>query len=172
ALMQARVESVGFVLVTLGQFVLRVGLSVVLVACCGLGVAGVLAATALTSVLVGAGLSARELVRHAVWPEARRVWALVRFALPFLPGGLCFFVLHHGDRFLLLAWHGEEAVGVYGLGYKLALLVGTFSLAPLHMVWGARMYRAAREPDAPALFGRVLTRVLAAFAFLGVGRCL
>jgi O-antigen/teichoic acid export membrane protein len=172
ALMQARVESLGFVLVTLGQFVLRVGLSVVLVAVYGLGVGGVLAATALTSILVGAGLSVRELLRHTAWPEPRRVWALLRFALPFLPGGLCFFVLHHGDRFLLLAWHGEEAVGVYGLGYKLALLVGTFSLAPLHMVWGARMYRAAREPDAPAVFGRVLTRLLAAFAFVGVGLCL
>jgi O-antigen/teichoic acid export membrane protein len=54
----------------------------------------------------------------------------------------------------------------------LALAVGMFSLAPLHMVWGARMYRAAREPDAPAVFGRVLTRLLAAFAFVGLGLCL
>ena len=67
ALMQARVESLGFVLVMLGQCVLRVGLSVVLVAVCGLGVGGVLAATALTSILLGAGLSVRELVRHAAW---------------------------------------------------------------------------------------------------------
>src|SRR5579884_4102279 len=171
-LMQARVESLGFVLVTLGQFLLRVGLTVALVVWCGLGVAGVLAATAATSVLLGVVLSGRELVRHAAWPELWRVWALLRFALPFLPGALCFFVLHHGDRFLLLAWHGEEAVGVYGLGYKLALGVAMFSLAPLHMVWGARMYRAAREPDAPAVFGRMATRLLAAFVFAGVGLCL
>src|SRR5262249_18410396 len=60
ALLQARIESVGFVLATLGQFLLRVGLTVVLVAWAGLGVAGVLAATALTSVVIGVGLSARE----------------------------------------------------------------------------------------------------------------
>jgi O-antigen/teichoic acid export membrane protein len=172
ALLQARFESVGFVLATLGQFLLRVALTVVLVAWAGLGVAGVLAATALTSVLVGLGLSAREITRHAAWPEWRYVVSLLRFALPFLPGGLCFFVLHYGDRFLLVAWHGEEAVGVYGVGYKLALAVSMFSLAPLHMVWGARMYRAAREPNAAVVFGRVLTRLLAAFAFVGVGLCL
>jgi O-antigen/teichoic acid export membrane protein len=172
ALIQARVESTTFVVITLSQFVVRVALCVVLVAWLKLGVAGVLASTALTAALYGVGLSVRELARGRARPNLAQVAALVRFALPFVPGGLCFFVLHHGDRFFLLRWCGREEVGLYALGYKLALAVATFSLSPLYMVWSTRMYALARGPDAPVVFGRAFTRILAAFLFVGLGLCL
>jgi O-antigen/teichoic acid export membrane protein len=171
-LLQARLESLSYVAVTLGQFLLRVILSIVFVAWLGWGVAGVLLATALTAGLLGVGLSVREGWRYAAWPDLRRVGEILRFALPFLPGGLCFFMLHHGDRFFLLYWHGTAAVGTYALGYKLAMTVGMFTLAPLHMVWGARMYQVARQDDAPAAFGRVFSRVLGLYLFAGLGLCL
>jgi O-antigen/teichoic acid export membrane protein len=171
ALVQARVESTTFVIITLSQFVVRVTLCVVLVAWLDWGVAGVLAASVLTAAVYGVGLSLRELARSRGRPRASQVWAMVRFALPFVPGGLCFFLLHHGDRFFLLRWGGRAEVGYYALGYKLALGVGMFSLSPLYMVWSTRMYAVAREPDAPAVFGRAFTRILAAYLLVGLGLC-
>jgi len=96
----------------------------------------------------------------------------MRFALPFLPGALGFFILQHGDRFFLLHWRGEAAVGVYGLGYKVALTVATFSVAPLYMVWATRMYKAAERHDAPQVFGRTFTRIMSAFMLVGLAACL
>jgi O-antigen/teichoic acid export membrane protein len=171
ALVQARVESTTFVVITLSQFVVRVALCVVLVAWLDWGVAGVLAASALTAAVYGVGLSLRELARGRGRPRAAQVWAMVRFALPFVPGGLCFFLLHHGDRFFLLRWAGRAEVGYYALGYKLALAVGMFSLSPLYMVWSTHMYAVAREPDAPAVFGRAFTRILAAYLLVGLTLC-
>jgi O-antigen/teichoic acid export membrane protein len=78
--------------------------------------------------------------------------------------------MQHGDRFFLLKSFGEAEVAIYGLGYKLALGVGMFSLGPLYMVWSSTMYKAARSPDAPAVFGRAFSRILA--AYVGVGLCL
>jgi O-antigen/teichoic acid export membrane protein len=171
ALVQARVESTTFVFITLSQFVVRVTLCVVLVAWLQWGVAGVLAASVLTGAAYGIGLSLRELSRGRDRPRAAHVWAMVRFALPFVPGGLCFFLLHHGDRFFLLRWGGPEEVGLYALGYKLALAVGMFSLSPLYMVWSTRMYGVARQADAPEVFGRAFTRILAAFLAVGLVLC-
>jgi O-antigen/teichoic acid export membrane protein len=172
ALVQARVESTTFVLITLSQFVVRVSLCVLLVAWLNLGVAGVLAATALTGAMYGIGMSARELARGRARPHAVQMRALLRFALPFVPGGLCFFLLHHGDRFFLLRWCGREEVGLYALGYKLALAVSMFSLTPLYMVWSTHMYAAARLPDAAKTFGRAFTRILAVFLVVGLALCL
>jgi O-antigen/teichoic acid export membrane protein len=172
ALIQARVESLSFVLITLTQFLMRVTLSIILVGVLGWGIAGVLTATALTLLVYGVFLSGRELIRHAAWPEAAKAHALMRFALPFLPGGLCFLMMQHGDRFFILGWHGEEEVGTYSLGYKLGLVVATFSVSPLFMVWSARMYDAARDSDAPAVFGRAFTRILGAYVLVGLGLCL
>jgi O-antigen/teichoic acid export membrane protein len=50
--------------------------------------------------------------------------------------------------------------------------VSTFSVAPLQMVWSARMFRASESADAPQVFGRAFTRILAAFLLVGLGVCL
>jgi O-antigen/teichoic acid export membrane protein len=162
-LIQARVESTLFVVISVSQLLVRVGLLLILVYGLGWGVAGVLTATAATAALYGIGLSLREVVRGAAWPQLSQVRAMVCFALPFVPGGLCFFLLHHGDRFFLMHWCGAEEVGIYALGYKLGMVVSMFSLSPLYMVWAPRMYEVARTQEAPAVFGRVFTRILAVY---------
>jgi O-antigen/teichoic acid export membrane protein len=138
----------------------------------GWGVAGALTATALTSAAFGLYLLIREARHGLAVPERKQLLAMLSFALPMLPGGLCFFMLHHGDRFFLLRSFDRETVGLYALGYKLAMLVPLFSLNPLYMVWSARMYEAAKRPDAPETFGRVFVRVMAAYLFVGLGLCL
>jgi O-antigen/teichoic acid export membrane protein len=65
-----------------------------------------------------------------------------------------------------------KEVGIYALGYKLAMTVGIFSLNPLYMVWSARMYSVARSREAPVVFGQMFTRIMAAYAFVGLGLCL
>src|SRR5262245_47915811 len=171
-LLQARVESLAYVAVVVGQFLLRITACIVLVRFLGWGVAGALAATALTSAAFGLFLLAREVKRGVAMPDRKQVLAILGFALPLLPGGLCFFLLHHGDRFFLLRNFDRETVGLYALGYKLAMLVPLFSLNPLYMVWSARMYDAAKRDDAPQVFGRVMARVVAAYLFVGLALCL
>jgi O-antigen/teichoic acid export membrane protein len=169
AILQAQTRSTRFVLIAFAQFLTLIAVRVVLIVGFGWGVAGVLTGTLLTTGSYAVLLTLGQLCRGAIWPRWETVRGLFRFALPFLPGGLCFFVLQHGDRFFLWRFAGSHHVGIYSLGYKLALAVGTFSLAPLYMVWSARMYDAAERPDAPAVFGRVFSRVLGAFLFVGLG---
>ena len=172
ALLQARLESTAYVTVMVSQFVVRVVLCIVLTVWLRWGAAGILTASAVTNGLYGVGLSLHELWRGAAWPDRESLKALLKFALPFLPGGLCFFILQNGDRYFLLRFTGPAEVGVYGLGYKVALAVSTFSLGPLYMVWSARMFKAAEAPDAPQVFGRTFTRIMAAFLLVGLAACL
>jgi O-antigen/teichoic acid export membrane protein len=168
-LMQARLESARFVAVTVCHFLTRVFLCVLFVTWFDWGVAGVLGATALTGLFFATFLVGRELRRGMAWPDWRRTRGLLHFALPFLPGSLCFFVLQNGDRFFLQGLHGNAEVATYSLGYKLAQAVGMFSMVPLYGVWSAHLYAAARTAEAPVIFGRAFTRILAAFLFVGLG---
>src|SRR5262249_2045665 len=152
--------------------VVRVTLCVVLVRFLNWGVAGALTATTFTSALFGLILVGCELRRGVAVPDFGQLWAMIVFALPLVPGGLCFLVLNHGDRFFLRRALDKTEVGLYALGYKLAMLVGLFSLNPLYMVWSPRMYNAAKRDDAPEVFGQVFVRVLAAYLFVGLGLCL
>ena len=98
-------------------------------------------------------------------------WALILASLRHLP--------YEIERFKQGHWHSTagtrlygHTLGVYALGYKLALVVKLFSRRPLYQVWSAQMYEAAQEPDAPVTFGKVFTRILAVYVGVGLALCL
>jgi O-antigen/teichoic acid export membrane protein len=169
---QARLESALFVSITAGQFFLRVGLSIAFVAWLHWGIWGLLAANGLTSGSAMLLLLIRELLLGDLWPDRQMLRGMVRFALPFVPGGLGFLLLHNGDRFFLMKYADAAALGLYALGYKLAFSVSQFSRSPLYMVWNTQMHQAAFQEDAPDVFGRAFSRILAAYLAVGLGLCL
>jgi O-antigen/teichoic acid export membrane protein len=172
AAIQARVQSTMFVVVAMSQFLVRVALSILFVVGFGWGLWGIVLASLLRSGAFALALTCWELRRGMVLPSRAIFKEMLAFALPFMPSGICAMVLNNGDRFFLLHWRGPAEVGVYGLGYRMALFVGVFSLTPLFRVWSAQMYAASEEEEAPAIFGRVATRLLAAYLFVGLCLCL
>jgi len=172
ALMQARVESAYYVTATAAMFCFRVTFNIVAVAGLGWGVWGVLGASAATSAVFGAILTWHELRKASFLPDMKKLKDVLRFALPFVPVGLCGMLLHNGDRFFLMSFSGADEVGLYALGYKVALVIGLLSTGPLCQVWTAKMFDAFELPSAPAAVGRVCTRILAAYLFVGTGVCI
>ncbi len=171
SLMQARVESLAFVIVSVLMLVVRVALAVVFVAVLGWGVWGVYGSLLLTFIPFGAVLTGRELKKGSLAVDWRKCREITRFSLPFIPTGICFFVLYSGDRFFLLT-AGTAALGIYALGCKIASVVGTITWQPLFKVWSARMYETFAKPDAAYLVGQMLTRILTAYALVATGLCL
>ncbi len=170
--MQARLQSVAYILASLLTMVFRVTLVVLAVAWAGWGVWGVLWGTLAASLVSGLILTALEFRRYGFYPDPSKLMPVVRFAWPFLPGGLCGFILFSGDRFFLLRYAGADEVGVYALGARLAGIVGTVAYVPLHKVWSAWLYGVYRQPDGPRAVGRMITRLLAPYVFVGVGVCI
>ncbi len=88
---------------------------------------------------------------------------LLRFGLPTVPAGLAAMVVQVIDRPLLLAFSGEDIVGLYNANYKLGifmmLLVGMFQYA-----WQPFFLQHADDENAKRLFARVGTYFLAVAA--------
>ncbi len=169
---QARLESGLFMAVTVGQFLVRVTLSIAFVRWCGWGIWGILAAAILTAGTTTLLLLGREFAMGGLRPDRETLGAMTRFALPFVPGGLGFLLLHSGDRFFLMKYADATALGLYALGYKLALSVSQFSRSPLYMVWNTQMHQASFREDAPEVFGRAFSRILGAYLAAGLALCL
>lgn len=172
ALIQARVESAYYVTMTAAMFCFRVTFNIAAVAWLGWGVWGVLGASAATSAVFGVILTWHELRKSSFRPDMKKLKDVFRFALPFVPVGLCGMLLHNGDRFFLMRFAGADELGLYALGYKVALVIGMLSTGPLCQVWTARMFEAFELPNAATAVGRVCTRILGAYLFVGTGVCI
>lgn len=171
-LMQARVESIAYVSISLAISLCRIVLAILFVAYLGCGLMGVYWSMLITFLGFGLILLARELRRGAMGVDWQKCLAITRFSLPFVPTGILFFLLYNGDRFFLLGTAGTAAVGIYALGAKLAGAVAIVSTTPLFKVWSAQMYTALEQPGGSCYGGRMLSQMLLAYGFVGICLCM
>ena len=58
--------------------------------------------------------------------------SLIKFGMPLLFTELAYLLLSYADRYMLIAWHGESVLGIYSVGYNLAMYLAnlfTFAIA-------------------------------------------
>jgi len=79
------------------------------------------------------------------------------------------FILNNGDRFFLLHYGGQSAVGLYALGYKFGTLISMFVMAPFLQVWGAMMIPLAQKENAGEIYARVFTYMMFLYLWVGLG---
>lgn len=172
SLFLAREQAASYTRYSIIGFALRLGLIMILVCVLDWGVAGVLISSLVASTTLGVVLVTLEVNRSGLHFDRETASCMVWFALPFLPGGICGFLLGTGDQFFLAQCASAAQVGLYALGYKLAAMGSSFTLGPFMRFWGARMHQVAREADAPQVFGRVFTRFVGAYLLVGLGLAL
>ena len=151
------------------MLLVRVSLLIVFLIWLDFGVWGVFTATAITGGLFGVGLTFRELTISTFRPDFSKIKDIARFVLPFVPTGLCFFVLQKmGTRFFLIHNGNQTQVGIYALAYRLVLALGTFSLVAFKRVWTARMFDDYSDPNATKIVGHAVRGQLSVYLFASV----
>ena len=134
-------------------------LIVILVVPLGLGVAGVLigsSISALISVLAGTWI----LIRNGVARPRldRALWRhMLVFSLPLVPAAVAGWSLNVSDRYLIVAFDGFRAVGVYAAGYTIGLVMNALVIQPFGLAWGAAYWEFARMPEGKRLIARAMT---------------
>jgi O-antigen/teichoic acid export membrane protein len=166
--LQAQMKSGTYVIFTTGRFVVGLVLNLILVFWLRLGLTGIL-----TALVLHTGLPALLLLgltfHRAQWRVSWGLWKeLVAYGLPFIPGGLFLFVLNSGDRYFLNLWHGETAVGIYGVSYKLGSIVMILILAPFLKIWGSVMIGTALQEGGPRKIAHLTLYLSAAYIYVGL----
>ena len=172
ALMQARLQSTYYLMTSLGLALAQLlFVSIALIVFDG-GVWGTIIALAITYAVFGVGLTVWEFTKSTPIPDLEMLKKMIIFSFPFIPSGLCLFVLHNGDQYFLIRAWGPTTLGVYALGYRIAKGVMMFAFEPLAQVWRAKMYEIHKQEDCSAAFGKIYTRFLFVFVIGSVAAIL
>jgi O-antigen/teichoic acid export membrane protein len=168
AYLQARERSVTFVSVSVSRTVLGAASLAIALALLRWGVQGVLFANCLTNAVVGLTLTIVTLRDLPSRLAKEKLKQMLRYGLPLIPGALASFVLTFSDRFFLRHFGTLADVGVYALGYKLAMVVALLTNSPFALTWQWQQFDIAAKENAKELYARIQLYQLLVSLLVGV----
>lgn len=156
--LQIRERSVAYGVVTTLKLLCEVGLKVWFLVGLGLLYMGVFYSVLAGEALVAAGAVYAVVRRSGLvfsLPMARR---LARYSYPLILSGLCMFVLHQADRFVLRHFDVPLGdIGLYGFGYKLGSMASTVIVEAFGLIWFTYVFSVQDESHVTLLCRKVLT---------------
>jgi len=168
-----RRKALHFAFIRLGNVVVNIAANLVLVLWMKKGLEGIFLANVIASAFTLLFLAPVFAANLRAAFEGARLRALLAFGLPFVPAGLYGIVNEMAGRLFLSRLSDADVARLYpGSGWDVLHLTGVFSAAWKLGIFGlllVQMYRLAwqpfflrhhTDPDAPALFGRVLRGLL------------
>ena len=148
-----------FAIIAFIRAVLGSVLIIVFVIALELGVLGVVLGSlgsAAVTTTVGYVLLARE-GRLRIGFDWARARTMLAFCLPLVPAAIAGWTLNLSDRYVIQAFDGRTAVGLYSAGYVVGLAINALAIAPFTLAWGATYWEIAKHPGARQTIARVLT---------------
>lgn len=168
-----RRKALHFAFIRLGNVLVNIAANLVLVLGMDQGLEGIFLANVIASTFTLIFLAPVYAANLRPVFAGARLKTLLAFGLPFVPAGLYGIVNEMAGRLFLSRLSGEDVARLYpGTGWDTLHVTGVFSAAWKLGIFGlllVQMYRLAwqpfflrhhADPDAPALFGRVLRALL------------
>ena len=144
-LMQVQQRPVLFSISSIARLVLQLSLNIFFVVVLEAGVWGILVSGLITAVASGAVLAGWMLRQTGMPLDRDMARDLIRFGLPVQVANIGTFVLTFGDRYFLKPAHGLAAVGLYGLSYQFAFVLGGTVFEPFLRALGPQWFQRAGE---------------------------
>ena len=149
-----------YILLSLLNVIILMGLNIYLVVFKGMGITGVLIGNIIAS---GALLLATLpiVIKNFSFKTISRsaLQKVLKFGLPFFPAGIFTMIMELSDRYLLDWLAGTSTVGLYSAGNKLGMF-GLLLVMGFNMGWTPYFLKKGKDTDAPQTFARVSTYFL------------
>jgi len=168
ALLRVDERARAYLVASVCNVLLTVGLTVALVVIAHEGARGLLAGNFVGSTVVLLGLGV--VLRHRLRPRLRfsELPALLRFGLPTVPADASVYALNVVDRAYLFRAHSHASAGLYALAVKLATVV-TVAVRGFQYAWPPLAYSVTDDAEAARLYALVTTYYALATGYVVAG---
>lgn len=154
SLLRCRFQAVRAALVSVGILLVQVVMTILLVVLLHIGILGVFIAILITNFIfsgIGFWLTRNNYSRVF---SLKKLKQMFYFGLPYLMLALCYYIMSYSNRYFLTYYSGLDAVGLYGIGYRLASVISIIT-AGFQFAWGPFYYSTYRDDDAKRTFAKV-----------------
>lgn len=168
ALLVHRVQekSFNYVVISVTRLVLAVGLAIVFVVGLHRGLLGVMESQAIASGLVYLFVMPGLIKQTGFRLSTTILKDMTLFGLPIVPSNLAGWVMNFADRYFLQFISTENELGLYSMGYRLAMAISPLLITPFSLAWGPFFWAVSKERNARQVYSVTLTYFLLLGLFL------
>jgi O-antigen/teichoic acid export membrane protein len=159
ALFRVEERSTAFVAASLANVLLTITTTIVLVVAYDQGALGVIVGNFTGTLIVYLALLGYRREQLGLQFDRELLRRMNRFGLPLVPSGLALWTLNFSDRFFLAHLKGQDDVGRYSIGVRIASAM-VLLLVAFRMAWPAFAYSIEDDREARRTYGFVLTYLL------------
>ena len=159
ALFRVEERSTAFVAASLANVLLTIATTVLLVVVFDEGALGVIVGNFTGTLVVYLALVGYRREQLGLELDRDLLRRMNRFGLPLVPSGLALWTLNFSDRFFLARIAGQDDVGRYSLGVRIASAMALLLVA-FRTAWPAFAYSIDDDREARRTYGFVLTYLL------------
>ena len=154
---------VGYIAISLGQTIVSAAVGLLLILGFGYGILGFLWGSLIGALLL-AVLGWYRLRVYLQWSKWHLDWwpRLVKFGAPLVPAAVAMYVLNVSDRWFISYFSGAEALGIFAVGAKFAMLI-IMAVTVFRQAWWPVAMEVMHRDEGPALY-RTMGRL-----YLGCG---
>jgi O-antigen/teichoic acid export membrane protein len=167
--LRAQQRSVTFTVVSLAQTTVAIALNILFVAVLHKGPVGIFYSTLIGSTLFSAYLMWRILGETGISLDTVKLKRMLGYGIYFVPAGLASYVLNWTDRYFLRAYSTMDVIGLYALGYKIAMIVVLVVAVPFNQIWHSYLFEIEKQPNARDVYARVATYFVGALTAVALG---
>jgi O-antigen/teichoic acid export membrane protein len=131
------------------------------------GAHGVLWGGLISTAVLTAGVLAATITTNLTAPALHMFRGMFQFATSLGVGGIAMFIIHSGDRLFLQRYTSLADIGVYGLAYKIGMLV-SYAQSCFGAFWSANAYTILQSEDGRRVFARMNTYQMLAVTYIAV----
>jgi O-antigen/teichoic acid export membrane protein len=166
---RAQQRSVLYTVISLCRLILSLGLNILFIMGFGWGVQGIILSGLITNGISSLYLSFYTIKQVGISFSLGKLKEMIKYGLPYIPGGAGMFVLNFLDRFFLQRFTSLSEVGIYSLGYKFGMIINPLVTDPFFAIWRPKMFELAKREDAKDIYSLMFTYFLFLEIFLGLG---
>ncbi len=157
-----------FALMALIRVSVTVVATLALVAGLRLGVLGVVSSNLISAVAAALVLTIYCFRKIPLAQDFKLLIRMARFSIPISLGSIAMFIIHFGDRFILPHYRPLSELGIYGIAYKIGMLISLLS-GSFNSYWSAQIFPLFRREDANEVIARVFTYLLLVLSVCSLG---
>lgn len=168
ALLRAKEYSILYVVITLSQLFLRVGLNIYIIIALHEGVLGILIGNLITAILAWLCLYGILFWYSGIRFDFSKVKELWIYCYPLFIAAIPNLFINNVDRIFIAKYASLEAVGLYALAIRFGMALQGFILEPFQLNYGPFRFSIMKQTNAREIYARSLTYFLYIGAFMGL----